>query len=89
VPSIYPSEHLSLFSGAFTRNWAPEDCMLNFRGGHVAAIADTLGARGIDLCDGVKLGEDGGESLLIKDPDDRAVFFDTTPPERLYDPTVG
>lgn len=70
--------HLSLFQGMI-----PEDT-LNFRGGNVSEIADQLAAQGIDLKDGVKVAEDGGESLLITDPDGRPVFFDTTPPERLY-----
>jgi catechol 2,3-dioxygenase-like lactoylglutathione lyase family enzyme len=70
--------HLSLF-----HDMIPKD-MLNFRGGNVAAIAKVLGERGVDLCDEVKTGEDGTESLSITDPDGRPVFFDTTPAERLY-----
>jgi len=69
---------LSLFQGMI-----PTDTV-NFRGGNVRAIAEVLGERGVDLADGVVTGEDGGECLLIKDPDGRPVFFDTTPPERLY-----
>jgi catechol 2,3-dioxygenase-like lactoylglutathione lyase family enzyme len=75
--------HLSLFSGM-----GPMD-MLNFRGANVTVIADALSARGIQLGDGVTIGGDGGESLRIKDPDDRTVFFDTTPPERLYGQAAG
>ena len=74
VDSVY----LSLFEGMI-----PED-LLNFRGGNVRAIADQLAGHGIDLGDGVTVGEDGGESLMLTDPDGRTVFFDTTPRERLY-----
>ena len=77
--------YLSLFSGVFARDWKPERCMLTFRGGHVAAIADVLRARGIDTGEGLKVGADGGEHLLIEDPDGRPVFFDTTPSDRLYE----
>lgn len=69
---------LSLFEGMI-----PEDT-LNFRGGDVGEIARVLGERGVDLRDGVVTAPDGGECLLITDPDERPVFFDTTPPERLY-----
>lgn len=72
------STHLSAFQGMLPRD------MLNFRGGHVGLIAGLLDDRGVDLADGVVTGEDGGESLTIRDPDGRPVFFDTTPPERLY-----
>ena len=58
--------------------------MLNLRGGNVAAIAEVLATRGIDLGDGVVRTPDGGENLTIKDPDGRPVFLDTTPPERMY-----
>lgn len=68
---------LSLFAGMI-----PADT-LNFRGGPVAAVAEALVGRGVDLGDGVKVAADGGESLLLKDPDGRAVLLDTTPPERL------
>jgi catechol 2,3-dioxygenase-like lactoylglutathione lyase family enzyme len=69
---------LALFVGLI-----PEDT-LNFRGGDVSAIAAVLAGEGVDLCEGIQVGEDGGESLLIRDNDRRAVLFDTTPPERLY-----
>ena len=70
---------LSVFQGMI-----PADT-LNFRGGNVAAIAKPLGARGIDLKDGVVTSPDGGEYLQILDPDERPILFDTTPPERLYE----
>ena len=70
--------YLSLFQGMI-----PKD-ILNLRGGNVGAIAEVLAARGMDLGEGVKTGADGGESLLLEDPDGRGVFLDTTPPERLY-----
>jgi catechol 2,3-dioxygenase-like lactoylglutathione lyase family enzyme len=69
---------LSLFQGMI-----PADT-LNFRGGNVAEIAATLEARGVALGEGVKTAPDGGESLLVTDPDDHPILFDTTPPERLY-----
>ena len=65
--------YLSLF-----QDMIPAD-LLNFRGGAVAAIAERLDAAGVDLQDGVKEGPDGGESLLIYDPDEHPLFFDTTP----------
>jgi catechol 2,3-dioxygenase-like lactoylglutathione lyase family enzyme len=71
--------HVSLFQGMI-----PSD-MLNLRGGNVGAIAGVLLERGLDLGEGVKTGPDGGESLLLSDPDGRPVFLDTTPPERLYE----
>jgi len=64
---------LSLF-----QDMIPADTV-NFRGGNVAEIAKTLEGLGVDLGDGVVTAPDGGESLLILDPDDRPVFFDTTP----------
>lgn len=70
---------LSLF-----QDMIPADT-LNFRGGNVARIAEHLAAAGVDLRDGVVTSPDGGECLLITDPDERPVFFDTTPPERLYE----
>jgi catechol 2,3-dioxygenase-like lactoylglutathione lyase family enzyme len=70
--------YLSLFTGMI-----PTD-MLNFRGGNVKAIALTLANRGLDVREAVKINPDGGGSLFLMDPDERAVFFDTTPPERLY-----
>jgi hypothetical protein len=57
--------------------------LLNFRGGDVAAIAEKLGEAGVDLQEGVREAPDGGRSLLIYDPDEHPLFFDTTPPERL------
>ena len=69
---------LSLFEGMI-----PQDT-LNFRGGNVTEIAETLAEGGIDAREEVKVADDGGECLLIMDPDERPVFFDTTPPERLY-----
>jgi catechol 2,3-dioxygenase-like lactoylglutathione lyase family enzyme len=57
---------------------------VNFRGGNVAEIVRTLADRGVDVGDGVVTGPDGGESILIADPDARPILFDTTPPERLY-----
>lgn len=69
---------LSLFQGRI-----PMDT-LNLRGGNVGSIAETLTGRGVDLRDGVQEAPDGGESLLLLDPDGRPVFLDTTPPERLY-----
>jgi catechol 2,3-dioxygenase-like lactoylglutathione lyase family enzyme len=69
---------LSLFQGMI-----PKDT-INFRGGNVAEIAEALAAAGIDAREEVKVTEDGGEHLLIMDPDERPVLFDTTPPERLY-----
>lgn len=69
--------YLSLFQGKI-----PADT-LNFRGGNVEEIAATLEARGVAIGDGVKTSADGGESLLLTDPDDRPVFFDTAPAERL------
>ena len=32
----------------------------------------------------MKVAPDGGQSLLVKDPDDRPVFLDTAQSERLY-----
>jgi catechol 2,3-dioxygenase-like lactoylglutathione lyase family enzyme len=69
---------LSLFAGMIPRD------TINFRGGNVAEIAEHLAQEGIDARDDLKTAPDGGESLLIVDPDERPVFFDTTPPERLY-----
>jgi len=57
---------------------------LSFRGGHVAEIASALQARGLDIGAGVQRATDGGESLLLVDPDDHPLFFDTPPSERLY-----
>ncbi len=69
--------YLSLF-----QDMIPAD-LLNFRGGDVAAIAEKLGEAGVDLQEGVREAPDGGRSLLIYDPDEHPLFFDTTPPERL------
>jgi catechol 2,3-dioxygenase-like lactoylglutathione lyase family enzyme len=70
---------ISLFEGMI-----PSD-LLNFRGGHVSAIAGVLAERGADLGTGVTVAEDGGESILLRDPDGRGLLLDTTPRERLYD----
>jgi catechol 2,3-dioxygenase-like lactoylglutathione lyase family enzyme len=70
---------VSLFQGVI-----PADT-LNFRGGNVKAISEVLEERGVDLGDGVTVGDDGGESLFIQDPEGRPILFDTTPPERLYE----
>jgi hypothetical protein len=72
------SIYLTLFSGML-----PKDT-LSFRGGDVSAIAGHLETEGIELGEGVQIAEDGGESLLVMDPDGRALFFETTPNERLY-----
>ena len=40
--------------------------------------------RGVDLGDGLVTAEDGGESIILTDPDGRPVYLDTSPPERLY-----
>ena len=69
---------ISLFQGMI-----PSDT-LNLRGGNVGAIAQAVGERGVDLGAGVQIGTDGGESILLLDPDERPILFDTTPPERLY-----
>jgi len=70
--------YLSLFEGLI-----PSD-VLNLRGGDVSAIARTLAERGLDLGEGVQTGDDGGESLMLADPDGHTVFLDTMVPERLY-----
>ena len=70
--------YVALFQGMI-----PADT-LNFRGGDVGAIAGVLATRGASLGTGVAHAEDGGESLLLEDPDGRPVLLDTTPPERLY-----
>jgi catechol 2,3-dioxygenase-like lactoylglutathione lyase family enzyme len=78
-----PGKRLVGTSLSLFRDMIPED-MLNLRGGNVGSIAETIAGRGVDLLDGVQTAPDGGECLLVRDPDGRAVFFDTTPPERLY-----
>ena len=49
-------------------------------GGDLAAIRSALTERGLVIAS-----EEGEQSYTFKDPDGRDVFFDTTPPERLYD----
>jgi len=71
--------YLSLFEGHI-----PGDA-INLRGGNVGAIGAVLEERGMDLGEGVTTGDDGGESLLLTDPDGHTVFLDTMPAERLYD----
>jgi catechol 2,3-dioxygenase-like lactoylglutathione lyase family enzyme len=70
--------YLSLFKGMI-----PADT-INFRGGNVAEIAEALAVQGLDAREDLKVAKDGGECLLIMDPDERPVFFDTTVAERLY-----
>ncbi len=78
-----PGKRLMTTSLSLFQDMIPRDT-LNFRGGHVAESAEALAAAGLDARDEVKVAADGGECLLIMDPDERPVFFDTTPPERLY-----
>ncbi len=71
--------YLSLFE-----EMIPSD-LLNLRGGNVVEIARVLEERGLDLGEGVQVGDDGGESLMLNDPDGHTIFLDTMVPERLYE----
>src|ERR1051326_8630983 len=54
---------------------------LNFRGGDVFAIAESLKASGIECSSGPKRASNGGCSATIHDPDGHLIFFDTAPGE--------
>lgn len=71
-------QHLSLFQGIIDLH------MLNFRGGDVFAIAAELKKRGFELTKDAARADDGSEFAEFKDPDDRVIYFNTFPAERLY-----
>jgi lactoylglutathione lyase len=54
---------------------------LNFRGGDVAGIAETLAAKGHAFESGPKSGTNGGASATLRDPDGYTIFFDSAPGE--------
>ena len=50
---------------------------LNFRGGDVFAIAESLKKNGIEMTSGPKQASNGGCSATLQDPDGHILFFDT------------
>jgi hypothetical protein len=55
---------------------------LNFRGGDVFTIAQTLAENGYSFASGPNGSADGGASASLRDPDGHLIFFDTAPGEK-------
>lgn len=66
---------IGLYEGHIGQN------MLNFRGGDIQKIADTLGSKGLKLKSDVKMEEDGSLGCTIEDPDGNLIYFNTHPDE--------
>ncbi len=57
------------------------DNMMNFRGGDIQKIADTLRERGITLKSDVESEPDGSLGCTVEDPDGNLIYFNTHPDE--------
>lgn len=74
--------------GLFTERYMGEDLIcMNFRGGNVRVIGETLVAKGYTFSKGPKTGEDGTGSATLKDPDGHTLFFDTASEELMDSPS--
>ncbi len=65
----------SLYQGHLEGN------VLNFRGGDVQQIGDTLKARGLTLKTEVESEPDGSMGCTLEDPDGNLIYFNTHPDE--------
>jgi lactoylglutathione lyase len=70
---------LHLFQGHVRSN------TLNFRGGDVFAIAESLKEQGLTMESDATKESDGSDGARIKDPDGNAIYFNTQIDERRYD----
>lgn len=70
---------LHLFQGHLPSN------TLNFRGGDVFAISESLKERGLAMESDAIKESDGSDGAWIKDPDGNAIYFNTQREERRYD----
>ncbi len=66
---------ISLYQGHLEGN------VLNFRGGDVQQIGDTLKARGLALKSDVESEPDGSLGCTLEDPDGNLIYFNTHPDE--------
>ena len=66
---------IALYQGHIRKN------LLNFRGGDIQNIADTLRERGIALKSDVEMEPDGSLGCTVEDPDGNIIFFNTHPDE--------
>ena len=66
---------ISLYQGHLEGN------VLNFRGGNIQQIGDTLKARGLALKSEVESEPDGSLGCTIEDPDGNIIYFNTHPDE--------
>ena len=76
--TLHDGMHLSVFQGMLSGN------LVNWRGGDVFAIAETLRKRGIELEREPFTDECGSDNLFLNDPDGHQLYFNTYPVERLY-----
>ncbi|TET23736.1 MAG: hypothetical protein E3J71_01375 [Candidatus Stahlbacteria bacterium] len=68
---------LGLYQGHISTN------LLNFRGGDVFAIAETLKSRGLTMQVDAHKEEDGSDGAEIRDPDGNRIYFNTAPDEEV------
>jgi catechol 2,3-dioxygenase-like lactoylglutathione lyase family enzyme len=69
--------------GLFSKEHIAEH-MINFRGGNVFEIADRLKGEGLELESGPETESDGSDGLMLRDPDNNLIYFNTAPQERQY-----
>ena len=67
--------------GLFEPRFMTTSFSLNFRGGNIQAIADSLSASGIEFSSEPRIRDNGSGSFEIRDPDGNLIFFDSAPNE--------
>lgn len=76
--------HDAVRLGLYESQHVGEDRLtLNFRGGDVAANAEELRRRGLEMEQGPTPGPSGGWSATLRDPDGYSIFLDTAPGETM------
>lgn len=67
--------------GLFEPKYMSQQVTLNFRGGDISVITETLKGRGFEFVEEPQTGPKGSGSAILKDPDGHTLFFDTAPGE--------
>ena len=68
---LYSNEHIA-------------EHLINFRGGDVFATAERLKGEGLTFESGPETEDDGSDGLMLRDPDNNLIYFNTAPTERQY-----
>ena len=60
-----------------------DETILNFRGGDVFKIAESLKSKGLTFESEATIEEDGSKGAMLRDPDGNLIYFNTAPGEEV------